>query len=72
MYPPAPRVIAGCTGACGELPQAGKPRCGDMTPLVSVEPGLPFTPQQSVSLWQSSPVGWQPLGGSQMSAPVGA
>jgi hypothetical protein len=41
-------------------------------PLISVEPGLPFTPQQSASLWQSSPVGWQPLGGWQMSTPVGA
>lgn len=29
-------------------------------------------PQQSLSSWQSSPVGWQPLGGWQMRTPVGA
>jgi hypothetical protein len=37
-----------------------------------MEPGIPAEPQQSASFWQSSPVGWHPLGGWQMSTPVGA
>jgi hypothetical protein len=32
--------------------------------------GTPGAPQQSLSVVQSSPVGWQPLGGWQMSRPV--
>jgi hypothetical protein len=36
-----------------------------------VDPGAPRWPQQSLSLWQSSPVGRQPLGGWQMNTPVG-
>jgi hypothetical protein len=35
--------------------------------LLSAPPvGVPGAPQQSLSVWQSSPVGRQPLGGSQM------
>lgn len=37
-----------------------------------VDPGAPGAPQQSLSVWQSSPVGWHPLGGWQTYAPVGA
>ena len=41
-------------------------------PSIFVEPGAPGAPQQSESCWQSSPVGWQPLGGWQIRMPVGA
>jgi hypothetical protein len=41
-------------------------------PSILVEPALPGAPQQSASVWQSSPVGWHPLGGWQIRMPVGA
>jgi hypothetical protein len=41
-------------------------------PTSFVEPGEPFAPQQSVSCWQSSPVGWQPVGGWHTRTPVAA
>jgi hypothetical protein len=34
-------------------------------------PGTPGPPQQSVSVMQTSPVGWQPLGGWHTRTPVG-
>lgn len=40
--------------------------------FVSEPSGRPAEPQQSLSCWQSSPVGWQPLGGWQMFTPVAA
>jgi hypothetical protein len=40
--------------------------------FASVPSGKPVAPQQSLSFVQSSPVGWQPLGGSQMRTPVAA
>jgi hypothetical protein len=40
--------------------------------LASAPSGRVAEPQQSPSAWQTSPVGWHPLGGWQMSTPVAA